>query len=644
MKKLLSVLLILSLLFSHAAVLSSAAPADSVSYKSKQVTAYLYSMDETKNMTCLFRDDLPMIPYISAVDFLNQLYTVEFKCRKDPEGTYTVSDVNGEMVVDIEKGTVHFEDFDTFTGSDARAILEDETADYLKGDAEYEVVGELKALDLDLGAYGIELTAVGYDVYFPLPAINDIFAVTYHCALYLDDALYFVDVMEDEPYYDTSSLFASVDRSPALVEYSYNELCFVMDHFYGRPSKSKLGKAIAEKGFDQAIETYNATTRKAKELLHSTDLVDYLYGLLYLDMYIDDGGHTVMSYGLQLGLDRYDKSAFTAAFMQSLYDFTDNKLMAIQQYLTDQMDYAEEQDALTDLREEWFDSMEEVKTWDDAAFYRSGNTGVFTFDEFKDAVVEPFKWSLDYAAENGIENFVIDLSLNGGGAVAVVIYIMSVICDYSRMDALNTLTGTQYSLKETVDKNLDGEFDEKDDEVRYDLNFAALTSQFSFSAANLLPCLMQYNNLAVVGEKSGGGTCAISIHADPGNYVYAISDLSKMIYPDGRDVDQGAAPDCVLSGSYEGFYDLEKIAAGIEGFYQNHPRPEKPADPSDPADPTEPTEGKEATADELTARDYGGDYANIVPFFLLIGGAFALACLIAFVVIIIKGSRKKSRL
>ena len=641
--------MILTLLFSCAALPVTAAPSGGVSYKNKQVTAYLYSKSEKKEMTCLFRDDLPTVPYVSAVDYLNQLYTVEFKSRKNADGTFTVSDVNGEMVVDIEHDTIHFDDFTTFVDSDARPILEDETAYYLKDEVEYEVIGEVNAIDLDLGAYGIDLTSFGTDPYLPLSVINDIFSGTYHAALYLDGALYFFDVMEDEPYYDDASLFADTKRDKVLVDYTYRELCFVMDHFYGCPSKAELAQLIGEKGFDQAITSYNATTAAAKDLLLSEDLIDYLYGLLYLDMYMDDGGHTVLSYGLQFGLEKSD--AFYQAFLRSTYDLT-GPITTIQKYITDQWAYMSQKDDLEELRDEWLDTLTEVKTWDDAAFYQSGTTGVFSFDEFKDAVVEPFKWSLDYAAEHGVENFVIDLSINGGGATAVVVYMLSVICDFSRLDILNTLTDNQYYFKETVDKNLDGEFDEKDNEVKYPFNFAALTSQFSFSAANLMPCLLQYNGFAVIGERSGGGTCAITMHCDPAGYLYALSDISKMTYPDGADVDLGAQPDCVLPGEgndYKGFYDTEAMSAGIKAFYAAHPRPASPEEPSEPSEPassekpTEAPDNGEATDDEAAGSISGG-FQRIVRVLSLIAVVFAALCIVIFVVVLVRSLRRKSRL
>lgn len=646
MKRLISMLLTAALLLSTAALPTAAAAGDSVKYQSKKLTAYLYDKDTKTEMTCLFRGDLPDIPYIGAVDYLNQLYTVEFTCEKNADGTYTVSDVNGEMIIDVDKDTIHFEDYETLAESDSRPYLEDETADYLSEDSEYEVIGELKALDLDLGAYGFDLTASGDMVYFPLPVINNLFAGTYHAALYLDGALYFIDVMADEDYYDSEELFVSTDRDRIAVDYSYRELCFVMDHFYGCPPKAELAQDIRDKGFDRAIEEYDDTTARAKELLLSDDLTDYLWGLLFLDMYMDDGGHTVLSYGLQLGLDRYPDSEFMKAFQNSMYDFSDNKLSAIYAYLMDQMDAQSANEDLEDYRKKQFRQFTEVKTWDLAAFYVSDKTGIFTFDEFKDEVVHDLKWSLDYAAENGVENFILDLSLNGGGSMAVAVYILSVICDYPRLDIINRVTGNRYYVKDTVDRNLDGSFDEKDDEVQYSFRFGVLTTQFSFSAANALACLMKYNGIAVLGENSGGGTCAVAVYHDAAGYRYAISDSSTMVNQDGENIDLGAKPDCPLPGrdkDYQGLYDVERINEGLESFYANRPDPTTATEPTVPDDPTAATDAPEANSAPATqgGEEDADDDAPILWYVLT--GALALLVIAEIVMIFVFVRRKKNR-
>lgn len=582
MKKVLSFLLT-AVILSAAASPAYAAPEKSAALQKKDVTAYLYGMDDKTVMTCLIDPALPDVPYIRAVDYLDQLYTVDFSCEKNSDGTYTVSNANGEMVVDVDADTIYFEDFDTFTGTDARDILEDETADYLDDFAEYELVSGDESVSLDLSAYGIDLVAQDGEVYFPLATINDIYAGTYHAALFIDGALYFADVMEDEPYYDDSPLYQTVTRDKALVEFSYNELCFTMDNFYGCPPSAKLAQAISEKGFDRAIAEYDTKTASAREMLLSEDLVDYCFGMLYLDEYLHDGGHTFMSYGLQLGMDSYPDSAFAEEFMEIAYDLEDGRLMKVMMHLQSLLNDQTLEEKLEKEREEAFAQLTLVKEWDDAAFYLSGDTGFFSFDEFKDAVVEPFKWSLDYAVENSVRNFVIDLSLNGGGSTAAGAYMLSVMCDYARMDICNRLADNQYYLIDTVDRNLDGEFDDRDDEVSYDLNFGVLTTQFSFSAANAMACQLQDCGVAVLGENSGGGTCAVSVHFDAAGYAYVLSDITVMTHPDGTDLDSGAKPDVKLpskNASYKGFYDFAKISEGIEGYYLDHPRPVAPTEPA----------------------------------------------------------------
>lgn len=628
MKRILS-FIISAMLLTSAFCAPASAAAEPISYKTAKVTAHLYSEDETETFTCLFRSDLPAVPYIGASDYLNQLYTVEFTTAKNSDGTFTVSDKYGDMVVDADKDTIHFDSYEDFAFNDPRPTLEDETCDYIEFDSSLHYVGDAKGLDLDLKKYGIDLTSWGDEVYFPLSTINDIFACVYHAALYIDGELWFADVMEDELYYDDSSLYKTTKRDKTLIEYTYNEICFVMDTFYGRPPRSQLSDSIADKGFDRTLEEYDRYTKRAKELLLSDDLIDYCYGMMFLDKYLDDGGHTTFSYGMQMGMDSYPDSAFTEAVTDSMYDLVDDRNSVIMEYYQGALIDQNQEEGLAKYREQEYAKLTEVRTWDDAAFYRSGETGVFVFDEFRDAVVEPFKWSLDYARDNGLENFVIDLSVNGGGSTAVSTYMMSVMRGYDLSEYYDTMTGNRFYTDDTIDRNLDGEFDEKDDDVRYDLRFAVLTSRFSFSCANMTACVAKDNDIAVIGETSGGGTCAVAVHYDPAGYMYAISDDTMMVHPDGSDVDGGAEPDCRLPGqdaSYVGFYDIESIERGVEAFYTGKTIPEPTAAPQE-----EPTAVADPVEDETSVYVWTASIA------------VSLIAAAIFAIILIGGSKKRKR-
>ena len=48
-----------------------------------------------------------------------------------------------------------------------------------------------------------------------------------------------------------TKLTAQKPRSKDLIDYTYNDLCFILDNFFGKPPKSELGKLIKENsGFD----------------------------------------------------------------------------------------------------------------------------------------------------------------------------------------------------------------------------------------------------------------------------------------------------------------------------------------------------------------------------------------------------------
>ena len=579
MKRIFSLLLSVILLAACVLTAGAAVEGGSVSYTSREVTAYLYGMDDSLTLKCLFRSDLPTVPYISAVDYLNQLYIVPFSCEQNSDGTYSVSDCNGEMIVDVDRDTVTIELFEELVDLDVRPILEDETAYYLKEEVEYEVLIEGKTVELDLASYGIDLVASDGQVYFPISTINDIFAGTYHAAAYLDGTIYFSDVMEEEAYYDTSALFEDMTVDDALTRFNYNELCFAMDHFYGAPSRAKLAKAIRADGLDKTLESYDRYTAEIKSLLLSGNKLDYMYGVLLLDEYLYDGGHTMMSYGMQLGLEDYPDSALIQAFYDSLYDYDNTRIGRILDHINKLVAEENNEKKLEKEREQAFAAMEKVKEWDDAALYRSGGVAVFSFDSFEDAMVEPFKWSLDYAVQNGIGNFVIDLSLNAGGSTAVIYYILSVVCDNPLVNYAGALTQSKYYLVATVDKNLDGRFDRKDDEIKYDLSFSVLTSGATFSAANAAACLLQDNGIPVAGETSGGGSCAMALHYHAIGYAYAMSDPLTLIHSDGTDLDGGAQPDIEMPGksaSYLGFYDFQAIADGAREFYEKRQEPTVP--------------------------------------------------------------------
>ncbi len=655
MKRTSSIFLILLLMICTAIVPADASADDKGTFQKKTVTAYLYNKKDTAKIECLFFDDMPDIPYISADDYLNQIYTVKFSTEDNRNGTYTVKCDNGEMLVNTVKDTIHFDCLENILYYDSVDANETESANYVDwADDDFDYVGEQKSVDLDLGKYHLDLVGENGKAYFPLYTISDLFSDLYLSAIYRGGSIYFIRTQDDEAYYDDSEIYSELTRSQSMIDYTYNELCFSIDHFYGKPPKAEIAADIEEKGFDDAISEHDANTARAKDLLKSDSRVDFCKGLMMLDNYFDDGGHTMLSGGMIAAINSKTDTALASSLLKSMSNPTGNEDGLIFKPIIDITKEQANKSSLSTLKEEAYESTECVREWDDAKLYVKGNTAYFVFEEFKDAVVKPFKLSLDYCKENNIKNVVIDVTTNGGGAQAVVFYMLSVISGKSALYQLNTLTGNLYKEDPRIDRNLDGKFDEKDDALKYDLNFAILTTDYSFSSANMLPCIAQKNGVAVIGETSGGGTCALAMRFAPdGSYYYMSSDM-KITYSDGKDIDAGATPNIKLdtSDGYEKFFDFDKIESGVEDFYKNPSAYTEPVTESETEDETQAsTESATAAASEsgessqVTTEaglsDRMSDSEKTIMYIVIGVMAAALIVVIILIVILVKRSKKK---
>ena len=641
MKRLLSVLLAVVLLCCTVTPAISAAD-KKPDYQKTKITAHLFDEDDPAELDCLIRSDLPTIPYLSAADFLDQILTEKVRETDKGGGVFTISNGEYDMVIDTEKDTLHFDDVSSFFSENAKPYLDDEKAEYLKEDEEETLIGEMHSLDIDLSKYGIDITVSDGRVYFPFCTLNDLTCNNYRLVKYHNGELTFYQGMTDEFLYGSPSDDIE-EYSEETAEYIYNELCFTVDYTYGCPSMAKIAGSIEKNGFDKALETYDEVTAKARELLRSTSRADFSTGLSLLQPYMFDGGHTDLTFSSLAGLANIDYDdvgeligdLFSDPDKMDLSAILDSQSEAISRSLITMSMESEKRKAYQDFKL--------IKMWDSAELYEKDGTYFFDFDEFTDKVVQPFKDSLDIAAENKAKNFVIDLTTNSGGAVAVVIYMLSLMCgDYSLRE-IDMMTGNLYELNAQVDKNLDGEFDKKDDKVKYDFHFAILTSQSSFSSANMLPGAAQDSGIAILGENSGGGACNIVIHMFPDGTVYSLSGSYKIIHKNGEDVDTGAHPDVVLSGKdeeYAGFYDIARINEGIDQFYKGEL--EKPTAAPTQAATEKPTEAATETETQAVREKVQPNDNNIVPY-IIIGCAALIVILLIVIVIIIFRRRKKNQ-
>lgn len=564
------------MLFACTALTMNASAIDTEpSYEKTKITGTpLIGDDEEIRFTCLVREDLPTVPYVGIEDFFGQIFKTEPEKTSLGSGVYEYKNGEYTMTIDAEKDTVYFDFYEMFISTNSYLIsMTANIPAYVKDGRNMDFVGDIKGLELDLSKYGIDIKELDGTVYLPFATLNDMFGDTGVVISYKSGRIRFGS---------TYSMMGSKgsfkdDRTKEYAEYCYGELCFSMDCYFGKPSNCVLSESIRNVGFDKTLEQYDGITPRIKELLLSESTEDYCTGLALLDYYMDDGGHTSITDGMTTTLKKYSITDTESAVRKA---FPDSEPKELADIIAAEEEAAEKSSARKTVSTEKvraYAAFETVKEWPGIVLAKAGNTYFFSFDSFDDSVIEPFKWSMDYAAEHGAENFIVDVTTNGGGSPIVAEYIIALAVGNDEHVEQYVATGNMTRCVAVMDKNLDGVFDEKDDEVKYDFNFAVMACDSSYSSANCLPCMAHDRGICIVGEKTPGGSCNVTARFLPNGTGYSISGTSKYLLCDGSegiDADVGAIPDVKMPGleaNYEGFFDASAINRGIAEFYGSAP-------------------------------------------------------------------------
>ena len=166
-----------------------------------------------------------------------------------------------------------------------------------------------------------------------------------------------------------------------------------------------------------------------------------------------------------------------------------------------------------------------------------------------------------------VENVVLDISTNGGGVIGVLMKVLPLISKHNIGDVhYMQKPSSQIGLATSkVDTTGDGLYN-KEDCYGDDFNIYLLTSDCSFSCGNAFPCYAQNaKDVTIIGQKSGGGECAVGIHYLPnGEYVYHSSNLHFGYYNRNDEefigYESGAEPDIKID-NYADFYNIDRLVS-----------------------------------------------------------------------------------
>ena len=559
----------------------------------RQLNVYRKPGEVDKQITVRFFKDSPNVPYISVSEYYKEFFDVSLKKVHNISTGFEymyITNSNEYMSFSTNKHT--------FTTSGMTSFDNNPNYSSVKGKLfiKYENVEATKRQikTINLKNYGIKLYARQKDAYVPLTLLSDLsgglsgFDVVYNGKdIYVFDNNGYLGTETNASSFGTSYLSELNDvntpRKEDLVKFNYNELCLVFDHLRGHTKQLVFGDEKLESlGLDKLLSTYHP---KIKEYLLSTNKLNYYEGLAALFHGLADGGHT----GLTFGFDKF----IEAVNRKSEKDFAD--LLDI--YNDDAADYTGSKTSfqiskrtvlgvpLADKKYYYYSSDDktafigfnnfslDINGWDD---YYNGR-GEIPVDTDSYAYV---RQQMYQAKSDGAENVVLDLTTNTGGSSYSLEGILSLFNKAKGyIHTLDVVGG--YTVKENhlIDINLDGKWDEKDKEEaeKFNFNVGVLTSDVAFSCGNLLPFNMKELGYKIIGEKSGGGSCAVSKDTTADGIPYAHSSYLCLTDAQGDNIDGGVPVDFPISRvtlsehlyNCDTFFDITSVAEYLSNAYTN---------------------------------------------------------------------------
>lgn len=476
---------------------------------------------------------------------------------EETDTTLTIIRSNGaSCVIDFVEDTIYFNNFDLFNTVRSDAMSDLLSSQYVDKEGNSVYFSKTDSLDIaglpiliDLAERNIPLDIYEGEKYIPLQTFNDIFLSLYsQNIVYNGKDLFLIsggvldDSLKDE-YYSIEV----TERSEALADYTANEICLLLDLFYGL--QDEHGVLVDFETFFEHIGLWDDLT--------SPDAGKASSALLSLATgYLADKHTSFVMASPYTGSSEPNAESLKVNSTYRNYIMYDQKIKA-------------ERAA---MMPEGVPGYEEV-----------GNTAYVTFDAFTfdpatrhngygENAAQPvdtigliiYAHSMITRENSPIENVVLDISCNGGGAIDSAVYVVAWMLGGCDLHLTNPITNSFSTSSYQVDVNLDGEFDAND--TISDKNLYCLISPVSFSCGNLVPALLKESGMVtLLGGTSGGGACAVQhVSTADGNLLTISSPHRISVVSNGAyyTVDQGIDPHHHFS-KFESYFNRESLTEYI---------------------------------------------------------------------------------
>ena len=562
LRKMVSVLLGLFLVFGvcFSAGAAGAGPVPAVT--EKDVRLYTDGSKTVRDYRVVFigGGNIPYVPVEDVGLFLEITdkygsrpeYTAEGDHAVFSRGAYT-------MDFDFADDTITFNDFDGFFRQERLGLVDmvmgPESTYPLFERSSKSIDRYGKTLVMDLKPYGIDLVASDEGRFVPLQTVSDVVCNFNESPLYFcGDAVIVSEGLNEE---ERAIMSAGTWQWTAdLADFSYRELCFVLDYQYG------LKGIHGIEDFDTLFEE----TGLKREFLGAgaLDADKALWQLIYF--YIGDQHSQFLS--LSPLSDRDAMREYAAEAGKGLEAGRRDAAMS-----------------------DFLSAREKAYPEGIPAYEEIGDTAYITFDAFTDPLAETDYLAPVTEADNSgndtvrliqyacsrilregspVTNVVLDCSINSGGSTDAAQYVMSAFLGEADFSTRNTMTGAMSDAVYRADTNLDGIFDKQDSFAENGIRLFCLTSPLSFSCGNLVPCVFRASNkVTLLGQTSGGGSCSIHCFSTAYGTGFQISGYRRFsVMKNGSfyDIDTGAEPHFFIADPAR-YYDRKALTEFIHGIY-----------------------------------------------------------------------------
>ena len=584
-KKLIPLFIVPVLLLSSCTLFTTSSVAGEVSVYN------LDKLDETKNLesgyqktvTARFVKNEPLIPYLTLEQYAS-LYDEHFaegftstvekslygsiwtvKYGDDPFFISSVDYLSREIIV---SGTLTATFKPGDDPKDLRALNHG-----LKTTAEGKFIGDRPYTIYSYDGYGLRHFSSSGEYYLPLGLLD----ITYseNSSIYFTYAYEHIFSTHDVDNYQSlkfkkdgveytfdSEMKAHIpdntNMPSYLAKYNAGLFLYTMDYFYGLKKDKNI----------RSMASYYCNLGSIYDDLTSRNNNDRVYA--YCDaLAVLDDNHTV----LVSVNDTWSDGTYTTTrrYGQGCYNRSRTRVQ------------------LKGYRDQMYDNLSLV-AGSDIIYSQDNKTAFFSFDSFSfgtseqvfnaDGSIKETAGQYDtffklidvfnkVEQKGTVENIILDISLNGGGVVGIMIKLLALISKTNTCSlSMYTDTNSELAIYHgQVDSNNDSKYDENDC-FGNKFNFYIMTSDCSFSCGNAFPCTAQREgNAKIIGQKSGGGECAVGIHYLPNSeYVYHSSNLHLGAYDADNNAfigyENGATPDIEVAID-ENFYSVEALNRAI---------------------------------------------------------------------------------